>query len=98
MSGYPVVWSRRAKDEFADVLGFIEVQFGPETAADCVLLVEEVIEKIALFPNMFPASGQYNIRRAVVQRNLSIFYRFQRDQVDILKVWDNRQNPEDLNL
>ncbi|MBK9335091.1 MAG: type II toxin-antitoxin system RelE/ParE family toxin [Lewinellaceae bacterium] len=98
MSGYPIVWSPRTKDEFAEILGFIEVQFGSEIAADCVLLVETMIDKIAVFPGMFAASGGHNIRRAVVQKNLSIFYRFQRDQVDILKVWDNRCNPEDLRL
>jgi len=47
---------------------------------------------------MFPAYGHHSIRKAVVQKNLTFFYRFQRDQIDILKVWDNRQNPDDLKL
>lgn len=98
MSIYPIVWSPKAKDEFADILLFIEMQFDSETAADSVLTVEALLERIATFPNMFPASGPHSIRRAVVQKNLSIYYRFQGDQIDILKVWDNRQNPDDLRL
>lgn len=98
MSTYPVTWSPKAKDEFVNILAFIEGQFGSETAADCVLMVEALLERIATFPNMFPASGPHSIRRAVVQKNLSIYYRFQGDQIDILKVWDNRQNPDDLRL
>ncbi len=98
MSDYPIVWSPKAKSEFVEILEFVESQFGSESAADCVLLVEAMTEKIAVFPLMFPSFGQHKIRKAVVQKNLSIFYRFHRDQIDVLKIWDNRQNPEDLRL
>lgn len=98
MTGYPIIWSPKAKTELAEILAFIEIQFGSEVAADCVFLVDSMIEKIAAFPEMFPSFGDYHIRKAVVQKNLSLFYRFQRDQIDILKVWDNRQNPDDLQL
>lgn len=98
MTGYPIIWSPKAQNEFAEILKFIELQFGAEIAADCVIHVESITEKISLFPNLFPAFGQHQIRKAVVQKNLTIFYRFQRDQIDILKVWDNRQNPDDLKL
>jgi plasmid stabilization system protein ParE len=96
MTSYPVFWSPRAKSEFAEILTYIEIQFGTETAADCVLHVESIIENIATFPKMLPSFGQHDIRKAVVQKNLTLFYRFHREQIDILKVWDNRQDPEAL--
>jgi len=96
MSAHSIFWSPKAKSEFADILAFLEDQFGFDIAADCVLLVEAMLDKIAVFPEMYHAYGQYNIRKAVVQKNLSIFYRFHRGQIDVLKVWDNRQNPDEL--
>lgn len=98
MNAYPIVWSPRAAAEFIEILEVIELNFGAEIAADCVLLVESITEKIALFPEMFPAFGPPNIRKAVVHKHLTLFYRFHRGQIDILKVWDNRQNPDELKL
>jgi len=50
MTGYPVIWSPKAQSEFAEILAFIEIQFGSELAADCVLLVESMTEKNCRFP------------------------------------------------
>ncbi|MBL7798164.1 MAG: type II toxin-antitoxin system RelE/ParE family toxin [Saprospiraceae bacterium] len=94
----PIFWSAKAKAEFVDILTFLEIQFGSEVAANCVLLVDAALEKIAVFPEMCPESGPHGIRKSVVQKNLSIFYRYHRGQIDVLKIWDNRQDPDNLLL
>lgn len=96
MNVYPVYWSAKAQAEFVDILTFLEIQFGAEVAANCVLLVDAALGKIAVFPEMYPASGPEGVRKSVVQKNLSIFYRYHRGQIDVLKIWDNRQDPENL--
>lgn len=98
MSGYPIVWSPRAASEFIEILEFLELNFDAGIAAECVILVESITEKISLFPKMYPAFGPSHVRKAVVQKHLTLFYRFQHGQIDILKAWDNRQNPDDLRL
>lgn len=95
---YPVIWAPLAKDEFIEVLRYLETSFGSEVAADCVIRVDEVVDKIAIYPRMYPAFGPFALRKAVVHSHLSIFYRFENEQVDILKVWDNRQDPSRLRL
>jgi len=58
---------------------------------------DAVIDGIAIFPTMFPASKQRkDVRKAVITKHLSIYYRFNKTTVQLLHFWDSRQSPEKL--
>jgi|UPI00059197AB plasmid stabilization system protein ParE len=93
----PVTWAPSAKDEFAELLQYVEQQFGLDAALELLDTTEKLLEEIGAFPGMFPASAKRkDIRKAVVNKQTSLFYRISKDQVQILFVWDNRQNPDNL--
>ena len=46
---------------------------------------------------MFPASKQRkDVRKAVITKHLSVYYRFNKTAIQLLHFWDNRQNPDNL--
>ena len=47
---------------------------------------------------MTEVEGYENIRRALVFHNYSIFYLIEKDSITILSFWDNRRNPNDVEL
>ncbi len=90
-----VVWAPSAKEEFADLLGYIEAYYGTDAALIVMDKVEETVEIIRLFPNAYPSSRQQpGIRKAVITKQTSLFYRVLETQIQLLHLWDNRQNPE----
>ncbi|MCB9302901.1 MAG: type II toxin-antitoxin system RelE/ParE family toxin [Lewinellaceae bacterium] len=93
----PIIWAPSAKDEYAALLEYVEGNFGLDAALELLDTTEKLLEGIAAFPGMFPASEKRkDIRKAVVSRQTSLLYRIFQDQIQILHVWDNRQDPDKL--
>lgn len=60
--------------------------------------VEQMLDHISKFPFAFAAYGDEPVRKAVVNKQLSIFYRISEGIVELLSFWDNRRNPEKLGI
>lgn len=94
---FPVIWAPSAKEDYAALLEYVEKHFGLDAALELLDNTEKLLEEIAAFPGMFPASDKRkDIRKAVMSKQTSLFYRISQDQVQILYVWDNRQDPDNL--
>lgn len=93
----PVNWTKVAKEDFAILLEEIESQFGLDAALNTMEKVEEILEKIAEFPLMFPPSSTYpSNHKAVISKQTSLIYQVENEEITLLLFWDNRQNPEKL--
>ena len=61
--------------------------------------VQRVVKDLVRFPYLWTeVEGYENIRRALVFFNYSIFYLIEKNTITILSFWDNRRNPEELEL
>lgn len=59
--------------------------------------LERLFEKSAEIISIFPEIGnQTNYRKVYskIVQHYKIFYRIQNDEIQILRVWDTRQNPD----
>ncbi|MCO6475440.1 MAG: type II toxin-antitoxin system RelE/ParE family toxin [Phaeodactylibacter sp.] len=93
----PVIWAPSAEDEYAALLKYVEQHFGLDAALELLDTTEKLLEEIAAFPKMFPASEKRkDIRKAIISKQTSLFYRISQDQVQVLYIWDNRQDPDSL--
>ncbi len=45
---------------------------------------------------MFPLSEKENIYKCVIVKQVSLYYRINKNQIELLRFWDNRRNPEKL--
>jgi plasmid stabilization system protein ParE len=93
----PVKWSPASKDEFADLLNYVETQFGLDAALKLLDKTELVLDSISEQPEMYPASEKFPaIRKAVITKQTSLLYRISSVEVQLLHFWDNRRNPDTL--
>lgn len=51
-----VIWSPASKEEYAEILGYVEDNFSIDAALKLLDKTDAVIDGIAIFPTMFPAS------------------------------------------
>lgn len=92
-----IIWSPASKEEYAVILGYVEDNFGIDAALKLLDKTDAVIDGIAVFPTMFPVSKQRkDVRKSVITKYLSVYYRFNKTAVQLLHFWDNCQNPENL--
>lgn len=89
---YGILWSPSAKEEYAELLSYVEAIFGLEAALTLLDKTDMIIEAIATFPESFPASpSRPTIRKAVITKQTSLLYRIEGDQVELIHFWDNRR-------
>jgi plasmid stabilization system protein ParE len=94
---FRIVWPPASKDEYADLLSFVELNHGVDAALKLLEKTDKVLEFIAANPEMFPASdAQKAIRKAVITKQTSLFYRITGQEIQLLHFWDNRRDPNSL--
>jgi plasmid stabilization system protein ParE len=93
----PVKWSPSSKEEFADLLNYVEVHFRLDAALALLDKTERAIDNISKQPELFPVSDKSPaIRKAVITKQTSLFYRIRPTEIQLLHFWDNRRNPDTL--
>lgn len=89
----------RANQDARAVVEYLETHWSRKIVQRFLWQLREEQQRIAKNPELNPASSKdKNIRRAVLNKQLTIYYRIESDCIRILTLWDNRRNPEDLNL
>jgi hypothetical protein len=59
--------------------------------------LEKCVELIGISPEAFPVFyAAQNIRRCVVTKHNSLFFKVYVNHIAILRLYDTRQNPDDL--
>ncbi|MEZ4957254.1 MAG: type II toxin-antitoxin system RelE/ParE family toxin [Saprospiraceae bacterium] len=93
----PIAWSPASKDEYANLLQYIEANFGLDAALELLDITDQVLDNISQHPKMYPASEKAPaIRKAVLTKQTSLFYRITDHDIQLLHFWDNRRNPNTL--
>ena len=99
MAKLRVEWTPNAKIELSQNLDYINERWTDRELKNFVSLLEKNISTIVLFPHIFPASSQNsNVRRCVVSKQTSLYYKVEEDRIIILSLFSNKQNPVALKL
>ncbi len=92
-----VIWSPLSERDFNDILDYLLENWGSEVVTRFIDIVEDLIEQISLNPKQFPViHKKLKVRKCVITKHNTLYYRDRRDYVDILRIFDNRQDPHKL--
>ncbi|MBN8572246.1 MAG: type II toxin-antitoxin system RelE/ParE family toxin [Ignavibacteria bacterium] len=93
-----IIWSVRSQKDIIDILGYWNSQTGNKKYS--YKLYNEFLrasERISNFNNIGKTTDILNTRY-IIRKNYKIFYRLNKNHIEILTVFDNRRNPNDLKL
>ncbi len=96
MGEIQIIWTKKANKSLILILDFYLEQNG--NFDYCEKLLSEIIQQtnyIKVNPNIGKETNHFLIRELVFGRN-SIFYVFSQTYINVLLIWDNRQDPEKL--
>lgn len=92
-----IVLSKRAASKLNGILFYLEKEWSAKVKNEFIDKFEHSINIIKEKPNIFPSSIKYpKIRRCVVTKQISVFYKFDNSKVYIITLFDNRQDPNKL--
>lgn len=93
-----IVWTETSiKDRLSIYQFWIDHNQSDTFSIKLELLFNESAKLVAIFPDAGTKTDFENIRVKVV-RSYKLFYRNQNDRIEILRVWDSRQNPSTLKI
>jgi plasmid stabilization system protein ParE len=92
-----IVWSLQAQIDFYDSIDFINGQWNEQIAQKFIEAVYHKVKLIEKFPLigravMFPK----RCRKLYIKPYHLLFYRVSPEKIEIVRIFDGRQNPEKL--
>lgn len=93
-SGYDIFWTDLALEELQATVEYLEIRFSDKEIQRLAKEIERITELISHNPNLFPLSDKKKVRKVVILRFNSMYYRIEQNQVQILSFFSNRQSPE----
>ena len=99
-SGYKIQWTEHALEELKETFEYLELNWTERESRKLSEKIEHVIKLISDNPFLFPESEDVKVRKAVVHKLNTIYYRENstNQSVEILSFFNNRKNPKKLKL
>ncbi len=95
----PIEWSPRSKQDYLNLLDYLETKWGEKTIRKFHIRLMSILELIAERPEIYPASAKNKrIRRCVISRQTSLYYQIRRNTIELITLFDNRQNPSKIRV
>ncbi len=88
-----IIWSDKAKEDYEQNINYLVSDWSVKDAVEFVDNVNTILQNLPDFPEMFPDTGYKAVRKGVVCKQISILYVIRPDSIELLRFWNNHQNP-----
>lgn len=93
-----VKWLPEAELTYSIILNYLEQNWSLKQVEEFINRTDQVIEFIAKRSKQYIYSKKKDAYRAVVTKQVSLYYRIKEDHVELLVFWDTRQDPSKLKI
>jgi plasmid stabilization system protein ParE len=98
-SGYKIFWTDFALGELEKTIEYLEENWTEKELRNLAREIEETLNLLSHNPNLFQTSEiKKEIRRVIVAKHNTLYYRVKNNSIEILSFFSNRQNPKRRNL
>ncbi|MFN5629522.1 MAG: type II toxin-antitoxin system RelE/ParE family toxin [Bacteroidota bacterium] len=93
-NGYRIFWTDFALEELEKTIEYLKENFSEKELKNLAESIEENLILISKNPNLYQVSeAKKDLRRIVILRYNSLYYRIKNDTIEIISFFSNRQNP-----
>jgi plasmid stabilization system protein ParE len=89
-------WSNEAEADYADNIVYLLENWATKDALEFINNTADIVEIISSLPEAFPLSDYKDVRKAVVCKQISLFYTINKSEITLVRFWNNKQNPENF--
>ncbi|HOZ13539.1 MAG TPA: type II toxin-antitoxin system RelE/ParE family toxin [Tenuifilaceae bacterium] len=89
--------AKRAMKKLDNLLVYLEKEWSIKVKNDFIVKLDKSLKQIQKLPDSFPESEKVKgLRKCVVTKQTTIFYKYTETSIDIVAIFDNRQSPKSL--
>ena len=90
-----VIWSPLAENDLISIIEYLVKNWDQKVIDGFIEITFTSVSLLAINPKQFPfLNKNKKIRRCVLTKHSTLYYRERKNCVDILRIYDNRQNPK----
>jgi plasmid stabilization system protein ParE len=94
-----IIWSSKSVSDLENILDYLALEWDDSVALKFLDLIEVLLLQISIHPFQFPLiHKKLNIRKCVITKHNSLFYRNRKGHIEILRIYDTRQDPKKLEI
>ena len=94
-----VIWTPEAEATFNQNIAYLQQEWNDKVIERFIDKTDKLIILISEQPLLFPfAHKKKSIRKCLVVKQVSLYYRVQKDTVYLITFWNNYQHPHKLKL
>ncbi|MEX2595996.1 MAG: type II toxin-antitoxin system RelE/ParE family toxin [Salibacteraceae bacterium] len=98
MPNYKIYYTDRASQDQQELYEYLLEKGGMQTVKKLDAKIEKSLSLIAQRPEMNPSSQQTSIRRCVISKQTSLYYRVNKYNIELLTFFYTRQHPSKKKL
>lgn len=95
---YAVKWSPEAERTYKIILEYLLERWTERELDNFIDRTDTVINFIIQNPKQYIYSKKMRVYRAVLTKQVSLYYRLEQQTIELLLFWDNRKDPASLKL
>jgi len=94
---YKILWTDEALDNLADIIEYLEHRWTKREIRSFSRLLDQHVKLIRSNPELFPMSATSSLlRKSVLTKQTTIYYRLANKEIQIVTLFDNRQDTKKL--
>lgn len=93
-----VIWTDTASNDYLSNIEYLLNKWSESSATSFINEVDAIIELLKVNPNAFPETDYLQIRKAVIRKQISLFYKVINGNIYLLRFWNTYQNPESISF
>ena len=88
-----IIWSPLAERQYLNIKDYLLEEFSQRELVNFNILLQKFEVVVKKYPDAYPeTSFKKNLRRAILSKVVSVFYRVNGTVIHIVAVYDNRQD------
>ena len=89
-----VAWLNKARDQYRTITAYIAQNGCLETAYKFTQEIDQKLVRVCKYPGSGHLSAVEGVRYVIIYKRYNLYYRFFKDTIIVVYLWDTRRNPE----
>lgn len=92
-----IIWSPLSENDLNGILNYLAANWDMKVTRNFISLIKNTLLQLETNPKQFPIiNRKEKIRKCVLTKHNTLFYKEKHTQIEILRIYDSRQNPQNL--
>lgn len=91
-----VIWTNEAEADLIENINYLIREWSEKSVKKLINEIDSVIELIQMNTEISPLTEIPEVRKAVIRKQISLFYKVDGSKLYILRVWNNFKDPSSI--